>query len=147
MKIPAEALQLNFARSGPLKGQELAKELVTCAKQVGSSARKVLETSCVADLEKYLESQLSRKISMSQIEYIYAAALAGGAYSAENLPSRIRKISPDLAGDLHALDGLAGADLRRTYGVERAQRTRAGQVGQRREAPAARRVDDPARHA
>jgi CRISPR/Cas system-associated protein Cas5 (RAMP superfamily) len=99
MKIPAEALQLNFARSGPLKGQELAKELVTCAKQVGSSARKVLETSCVADLEKYLESQLSRKISMSQIEYIYAAALAGGAYSAENLPSRIRKISPDLAGD------------------------------------------------
>jgi len=89
MKIPAEALQLNFARSGPLKGQELAKELVTCAKQVGSSARKVLETSCVADLEKYLESQLSRKISMSQIEYIYAAALAGGAYSAENIEALI----------------------------------------------------------
>jgi hypothetical protein len=99
MKIPVEALQLNFARSGPLKGQELAEELVTCAKQVGSSARKVLETSCVADLEKYLESQLSRKISMTQIEYIYAAALAGGAYSAENLPSRVRRISPDLSGD------------------------------------------------
>jgi len=97
MKIPVEALQLNFARSGPLKGQELAEELVTCAKQVGFSARKVLEASCVADLEKYLESQLSRKISMTQIEYIYAAALAGGAYSAENLPSRVRKISPDLS--------------------------------------------------
>jgi len=99
MKIPVEALQLNFARSGPLKGQELAEELVTCAKQVGFSARKVLEASCVADLEKYLESQLSRKISMTQIEYIYAAALAGGAYSAENLPSRVRKISPDLSGE------------------------------------------------
>jgi hypothetical protein len=36
---------------------------------------------------------------MTQIEYIYAAALAGGAYSAENLPSRVRRISPDLSGD------------------------------------------------
>jgi CRISPR/Cas system-associated protein Cas5 (RAMP superfamily) len=99
MKISVEALQLNFARSGPLRGQELAQELVTRAKQVGSSARKVLEASCLADLEKYLENELSRKISMTQIEYIYAAALAGGAYAAENLPSRVRKISPELAGD------------------------------------------------
>ena len=99
MKNSVEALQLNFARSGPLRGQELAQELVTRAKQVGSSARKVLEASCLADLEKYLENELSRKISMTQIEYIYAAALAGGAYAAENLPSRVRKISPELAGD------------------------------------------------
>jgi hypothetical protein len=99
MKTPVEALKLNFGRSGPLKGKELAQELVASAKQVGSSARKVLETSCLADLEKYLENELSRKISTTQIEYIYAAALAGGAYAIENLPSRIRKISPELAGD------------------------------------------------
>ena len=99
MKISAEALELNFARSGPLKGQELAQELVTRAKQVGSSARKVLETSCLADLERYLESETSKKINMTQIEYIYSAALAGGAYAAENLPSRVKKISPELTGD------------------------------------------------
>lgn len=99
MKTPVEALQINFGRSGPLKGRELAQELVASAKQVGSSARKVLEASCLADLEKYLENELSRKISTTQIEYVYAAALAGGAYAAENLPSRIRKISPELAGD------------------------------------------------
>lgn len=94
-----EVLNLNFASSGPIKGQELAQNLVKSARQVGSSSREVLEASCLADLEKYLESELSRKISMAQIEYIYAAALAGGAYAAENLPIRIAKVSPESKGE------------------------------------------------
>jgi hypothetical protein len=99
METKVEVLNLNFASSGPLKGQELAQMLVVSAKQVGSSTRKVLEESCLADLEKYLESELSRKISRVQIEYIYAAAFAGGAYAAENLPMRVRKVSPELKGE------------------------------------------------